>query len=226
MSIYITGDTHIPIDISKLSTKKWTEQKELTRDDFLIICGDFGAVWNNSSEDKYWQKWLNEKPFTTLFVDGNHENFNLLNEYEIEEFHGGKIHRIMPNVCHLMRGQVFDLNGIKVFTMGGAESHDKDSRKENVTWWKDELPNDNEYAEAIRNLDKCGWKVNLVISHCTSSYIQDQIAPYYEQNRLTYFFETLRNDLTYDKWYFGHYHTSKRITEKDIAIYYKIEKYL
>lgn len=226
MSIYITGDTHIPTDISKLSMKNWPEQKKLTYNDFLIICGDFGAVWNNSPEDKYWQKWLNEKPFTTLFIDGNHENFNLLNEYEVEEFNGGKIHRIMPNICHLMRGQIFNLNGVKVFTMGGASSHDRELRKENVNWWKAELPNDIEYAEALSNLNKYNWKVNLVISHCTSCYIQNLVSPHYEQDRLTNFFETLRNSLTYDKWYFGHYHTDKCITASDIAVYTKIIKYL
>lgn len=225
MSIYITGDTHIPTDISKLSTKKWHEQKELSHDDFLIICGDFGAVWNNSPEDKYWQKWLDEKPFTTLFVDGNHENFNLLNEYEVEEFHGGKIHRIMPNVCHLMRGQVFNFNGTKVFTMGGAESSDIECRKENISWWKQELPNDDEYNEAIRNLEKCDWKVDLVITHCTSTDLQHLIFNYYPSNRLTDFFQEIKSKLSYNKWYFGHYHINKNITDKDTAIFYNIEKY-
>lgn len=41
--IYITGDTHIPIDIGKLSTKHFPEQKHFTQNDYLIICEDFGA---------------------------------------------------------------------------------------------------------------------------------------------------------------------------------------
>ncbi len=226
MSIYITGDTHIPIDISKLSTRRWEEQKELTQNDFLIICGDFGGVWNNSKEDKYWQKWLNEKPFKTLFVDGNHENFRLLNNYKIEEFHGGRIHKIMPNVIHLMRGQVFDLNGIKVFTMGGAESVDRIYRKEDVSWWKDEMPRDEEYDEALKNLDRCGWKVNLIISHCAPTNIQSLISAEKSSNKLTDFFESIKQKLTYDKWYFGHYHLDECITSKDIVVYNKIIKYI
>ena len=48
--IYITGDTHIPIDIKKLNTKNFSEQKTLTKEDYVIICGDFGGVWNGKNE--------------------------------------------------------------------------------------------------------------------------------------------------------------------------------
>ncbi len=76
--IYITGDTHIPADIQKLSAKRFSEQKEMTKSDYVIICGDFGGVWDGSNEEKYWIKWLKSKNFTTLFIDGNHENFDML----------------------------------------------------------------------------------------------------------------------------------------------------
>ena len=69
--IYITGDTHIPIDIKKLNTKNFSEQKTLTKEDYVIICGDFGGVWNGKNEEKYWLNWLKNKNFTTLFIDGN-----------------------------------------------------------------------------------------------------------------------------------------------------------
>ena len=45
--IYVTGDTHIPIDIHKLDDDAFMEQKNLTKDDYVIICGDFGGVWGN-----------------------------------------------------------------------------------------------------------------------------------------------------------------------------------
>jgi predicted phosphodiesterase len=79
--IYVCGDTHIPIDIFKLSVGNFPEQKQMTKDDYIIIAGDFGGVWNNSKEELYWRKWLNDKNFTTLFVDGNHENFELSNNH-------------------------------------------------------------------------------------------------------------------------------------------------
>ena len=70
--------------------------------------------------------WLEGKPFTTLFVDGNHENFDRLYAYPVEEWHGGKVHKIRPSVIHMMRGQVFAIDGKSVFTFGGASSHDID----------------------------------------------------------------------------------------------------
>ena len=89
--VYITGDTHIPVDISKLNSKRFPDQKTLSKDDFVIICGDFGGVWNNDHEERYWRKWLEQKQFTTLFIDGNHENFHLLNEFEVVDFAGGNL---------------------------------------------------------------------------------------------------------------------------------------
>ena len=224
MSIYITGDTHIPIDIHKLSKKNWTEQNQLTKNDYLIICGDFGGVWDNSKEEQYWLKWLNQKSLTTLFVDGNHENFDSLNSYPVEIWNGGKVHRIKENIIHLMRGQVFEIGGKKVFTMGGASSHDKEHRKEGKSWWSDELPSEDEYNEALSNLDKDNWKVDLVITHCAADNIQSQIAYWYEHDKLTNFLETVRRDLDYGKWYFGHYHIDKNATNKDVCIYKNIIK--
>lgn len=68
---YITGDVHCPHDVHKLTTKAWIGQKYSTTEDYLIVCGDMGIVWDGSASDEYWQEWFNNKPFTTLFVDGN-----------------------------------------------------------------------------------------------------------------------------------------------------------
>ena len=122
--IYCTGDTHG--NWNRFSTDIFPEQKEMTRDDFVIICGDFG-LWADTKEEKYWLDWLNDKPFTTLFVDGNHENFTRLNnEFEVVGFHGGKAHKVRDNIYHLIRGYVFDICDKKIFTFGGAKSHDID----------------------------------------------------------------------------------------------------
>ena len=67
-------------------------------------------------------KKLSSLPFTIAFVDGCHENFDLLEQYPIEEWNGGKIHRISENIVHMMRGQVFYIQGKKIFTFGGGIS--------------------------------------------------------------------------------------------------------
>ena len=68
--IYAVGDTHGDIDLYKFNSKFSQEGKKLTKDDYVIICGDFGGVWDKGEDDKYIQNWYNERPWTTLFVDG------------------------------------------------------------------------------------------------------------------------------------------------------------
>lgn len=124
--LFVTGDMHCNAcgEFSKLNTKNFPVQKELSKDDYILIAGDFGCIWNGSMEEEYWLDWLENKPFTTLFVDGNHENHARLAQFPVEEWHGGKVHRIRSSILHLMRGQIFDIAGLKVFAMGGASSHD------------------------------------------------------------------------------------------------------
>jgi len=204
--------------------KRFPEQKKLTKNDYLIICGDFGGIWDNSPEEKYWIKWLTNKSFTTLFIDGNHENFDLLDQYKVSLWNGGKVHRITESVYHLMRGQVFNIDGIKIFTMGGASSHDKDTRVEFRSWWKQEIPNDEEYNEALANLDKTNWEVDLVISHCAPDSIQRELAYWYEHDKLTNFLEIISQDLTFKHWFIGHYHINQQINDKYFALYSDIKK--
>lgn len=40
--IYITGDTHS--DFTQSAEEKNPIQTEMTKDDYIIICGDFGGV--------------------------------------------------------------------------------------------------------------------------------------------------------------------------------------
>lgn len=122
--IYFTGDTHG--DFRRFSSEFFPEGKNCTKDDFVIILGDFGGVWQllEYKDERYWLDWLDKKPWTTLFIDGNHENHDRLNTMPVEKWHDGKVHKVRPSVLHLMRGQVFHIGGYRMFTFGGASSHD------------------------------------------------------------------------------------------------------
>lgn len=96
--LYVTGDTHGALDIRKLNTSNFPEQRSMTKEDYVAIMGDFGLVWDDGKEDLYWRKWLAGKNFTTLFIDGNHENFDLLKRYEVVEWHGGKVQFINDSI--------------------------------------------------------------------------------------------------------------------------------
>ncbi|MDR0906007.1 MAG: metallophosphoesterase [Oscillospiraceae bacterium] len=118
--IYITGDTHGTYDVNKIFKLK----NALTEDDYLIVLGDFGVCWDNNGEDNKVRNFWNRHKCKVLFIDGNHENFDLLNAYHVSEWHGGKVHSLGKKITHLMRGQVFEIEGKTFFTMGGAASHD------------------------------------------------------------------------------------------------------
>lgn len=246
--IYITGDCHS--NFTRFSTENFPEQKEMTKDDYVIICGDFGGVWDkdeSGKEEKWWLDWLDNKPFTTLFVDGNHENFDRLYSFLVEEWNGGMVHRIRPSVMHLMRGQVFMIDEITFFTFGGARSHDisggilevdepyykikkkkldkgwKPYRINHVSWWSEEMPSKEEMAEGWKNLEKNGNSVDFIVSHCCSSSTQALLGgSLFTPDELTTYFQEIREKISFKKWFFGHYHDNRNVNTEEILLYEQI----
>lgn len=115
--VYVTGDMHG--DIARFDSPAL---KRLKKGDTLIVCGDFGFVWDNSKAEQKTLKKLGSKKYNICFIDGTHENFELLNAFPVTEWCGGKVHHICGNLYHLMRGQVFRIDNMTFFTMGGGES--------------------------------------------------------------------------------------------------------
>jgi DNA repair exonuclease SbcCD nuclease subunit len=225
--IFLTGDIHGEIDVRRLNTTGFYEQKELTKDDYLIILGDFGLIWNNSKEEKYWLKWLKDKPFTTLFIDGNHENHPLLNSYEVKEWNGGKVHFINDSIIHLMRGQVFEINGKSFFTMGGASSVDKEHRKIGISWWEEEIPTYAEFDEGIENLQINNWKVDYVLTHTCSSITLNEMADKLgfqpkPEDAVNKYLDFVSKNVTYKHWFFGHFHINANFNNNVHCMYYDI----
>ena len=224
--IFITGDTHGKMGMSRFNMDNFPIQKELTKNDYMIICGDFGLVFSLNNEEKYWLDWLHNKNYVTLWVDGNHEHHDKLDSMPVSEWNGGKVHFINDNVIHLMRGQVFDINSTKIFTFGGADSIDKEYRTEGKSWWKRELPSNAEFEEGLKNLEKNGWMVDVVISHdCSQSVFEKLMAGLWVKSltSINKYFEVLEEKLDYKQWYFGHYHDDRQIDPKHRLMYEKIE---
>ena len=80
--IYATGDLHG--NVLRFQPQYFPEQAEMSKIDYMIVCGDFGCVWNGNKSDDPQLDRLEALPFTILFVDGNHENFDALSEYPVE----------------------------------------------------------------------------------------------------------------------------------------------
>lgn len=251
--IYVTGDTHGDW-MSRLKVDSFPEQKEMTKDDFVIICGDFG-IWDNSRREKYNLDWLEDKPFTTLFVSGNHENYDILDSLPIEDWHGGKVNYIRPSVIHLMRGQVFNIEDKTFFTFGGASSHDitagilepddpdfKDKKRRldkdpfalyrinHVSWWERELPNEEEMQEGLDNLQKQNNKVDYIITHSPYTSLLRQVdggSGLYQSDILTDYLQKIKQTVEYKHFLFGHMHQNVNFYwERVTCIYEQIIRIL
>lgn len=216
--IYVTGDKHGSLGIKDLGAADFPAGKSLSKNDFVIIAGDFGLIWGESQtpEELYWLDWLNSKPWTTLFVDGNHENFARLLGYPTQDFYGGKASRIHGSVWYLRRGEVFELGGTKCFVMGGAESIDKHMRTKGKSWWPEEIPSEDDLNNALANLEKHNWSVDLVVTHTAPESLRlsaiTASGGYGKDPEPTSFMlEDIKRKLSYKLWVFGHFHFNGRI---------------
>lgn len=228
MAIYVTGDTHQSIDISKLNAKNFPDQKGLTKDDYLIVCGDFGMVWSESKEEHYWRKWLAERKYTTLFVDGNHENFDLLETYPKIEMFGGTVRKINDSIYQLLRGEVYTIQGKKFFTFGGAQSVDKCSRKEFISWWSQEMPTTAEYEHGLAKLAEHNCEVDYIITHTTPKKFIPKLVlgnPKLITNPIVErYLDQIYKTVKFQHWYHGHWHQDKNLADDITVIYNKIYK--
>ncbi len=222
--IYITGDLHG--DINRFSDEFLPNQSEWTEQDYLIVCGDFGFIFFDNEREKEKLDLLEKKPFNILFVDGNHENFNALYKYPVEDFCGGKTHKIRKNIRHLMRGQCFTIEGKTFFTMGGAYSIDRAMRQKNVSYWDAEMPNNEEYKEASDTIFKNNNKFDFIITHTAPRMIIRFLGYYpdFHDMELTGYLEWVEYSCEFKKWFFGHFHEDESLLdEKFRAMYYDIE---
>ena len=124
MSIVITGDTHGTADLETVLRYVIVHEDEYSWEECLFFCGDVGFCGFSAAYEANTRAVFRSLPVTTLFIDGNHENFEQLNSYAVEQWNGGKVHIIEDNMIHLMRGQIFTIDGLKFFTFGGAYSID------------------------------------------------------------------------------------------------------
>lgn len=209
--ILLTGDLHGAHDIHKLTTKN-LDRSGLTRDDYLIILGDFGLVWFDppSKEDTWWLNYLEDAPWTTLVVLGNHENHALIrSRYKPEPWRGGRVRRFREHILQLVDNEIFEIEGRTFFVRGGAHSHDRHLRKPGKSWWPQEVPNTVERAHAKAKLQSAGWKVDYVLSHDAPA---DAHRVLYEgisgslPDEYNRWLQSVADKLEFKRWFFGHHH--------------------
>ena len=208
--IYITGDTHGNVDFDYL--KDYFNNRFVNENDYLIILGDAGIVWSGKENfiDDYAMLGLN-----VLFIDGNHENFELLNRFPIVTFNGAKCHKLYENVYHIMRGEIIKLNNKTFFCMGGARSIDKVYRIENISWWKEEDIGFNDIENGLSNLKNVQNTVDYVLTHCAPTSIINKMFNYKQDNNIK-ILEKFKEIINFKYWYFGHYHENKKYNNFEV----------
>lgn len=216
INMIITGDTHGEygrmIEILNVMQKYESDEK------YICVVGDFGYLFENSFMEHKLLDEMEMQDFIIIVIPGNHENYNEFKKYDIVDFHGAKAHKIRNNIYYIRRGEIFELGGKSFFCMSGGNSVDRYMRRENVSWWADEMPEDKEYkyaADNIENFRKSGKKIDYILSHTAPlsglAYLGKNHGR--EELPLNNFLEYVRETVAdeYTMHYYGHLHLDKEM---------------
>lgn len=240
--IYLIGDTHGTIDFScfmSLKDRARSGSLQMSPDkDFVVVLGDWGVVWDNipSKEELKILKMWETAPWTTLVVDGNHENFARLFAYPEVPFNDGVARQISERIYNLKRGEIYNLCGHKIFVFGGGLSIDQERRVEGVSWWREELPTTREMDIGLEKLEQHGNKVDLIFTHeaprrfvpellgCKNDKVDESLPESLKyKSPLAAYFEHLYNEIEFKAWFGGHYHCDKHFKQnnKEMFVLYR-----
>lgn len=215
--IYVTGDMHG--DIARFSERGL---KKLKKGDTLIILGDFGFLWNGNEEEERNLEFIKNRRYNVLFLEGTHENFDLLDAFPETEAFGGRVRDLGGNLKMLLRGEIYEIEGKKIFALGGGQSDDREFRVEGESWWQRELPSQEE-IDLAREKIKAQKEVDFIVTHSSPQKIRISLTGEDEEgNRLCKFFDELMFSVKYKNWFFGSYHIDRKLTRTHFAVYRKV----
>ena len=209
--IYITGDTHR--DFSRFY------KLEKDTDNMLIVLGDVGINYYLNEEDKIYKEYLKKLKLKLFCVRGNHEERpeNISTYKEVEMF-GGKvfIEEEYPNLIFAKDGETYYIDGKKILVIGGAYSVDKQYRLlHGYKWFKDEQLTKEEMDTILDEVK--GKQFDIVLTHtCPYKYEPREVFMQgLDQSKvdksMEHFLDKVEENINYDKWYCGHYHTEKQV---------------
>ena len=207
--IYIMSDIHESMEFEAFNNYI----SEDHADDLLIILGDVGLKLEDTEENKRFTQYFLSAKCPIALVDGNHENFDYLYSFPVEDWNGGKVHRITENIVHLMRGNIFRLEGQYYLVFGGCKS--SEGWKATGKWFPQEEANDEEYALAYENLKRYQYQVDYILTH---KYNKDPLDPY-GVPKLQEFTAFIDEKVDFKKWYSGHCHQNLVLDERHQTVY-------
>lgn len=194
--------------MSKLNTRHF-KCDGLTKEDILVIMGDAGFVWCNGPTEHFWLDFLDNKPWTTFCVLGNHENYDMIEQLPTTTFGGEEVYQVSKSVFYAKTGRIYDLCGKRCLVINGADSHDifvdgKRYRTPHVSWWAQEQISEEDIEIAKTNLQKYNNTVDFVFSHTGGQEVCNFLGfkPTVSDERLT----RVLNNVIYKEHFCGHYH--------------------
>ena len=216
--IYLTADLHGDPDRLRAARRK------LRRRDTLIVLGDFGFVWTGDKSEQKRLRRIAKGRGTVLFLDGAHENFDLLEEYPLVDFAGGRARKLGERLFYLERGACYTIEGRNLLCMGGGESEDPADREEGVSWWPQELPDEADFARCRESLAAHFGKVDYILTHTPPLRLRRFLLPgdREQDNRLEIFLDTLADSADYRCWYFGQLHLDRAVGPRAVAVYRRV----
>ena len=213
--VYITGDLHG--DISRFKSREF---KRLRKKDTLIVCGDFGFIWDGSKNENKILKWIGKRRYNVLFIDGVHDNLSLIHEYPVTDWNGGKVREISGKLKHICRGSILDIDDQKIFTFGGGDNINMFDSEFHSDWIDKQLPCKEEIDFAKKNLKKANYKVDYIVTHQGSQKLKKLMTmKENETSVLDLFLDEVRDKCEYKGWFFGNYHKDKVIPPSEMAIF-------
>lgn len=155
MRLLVAGDTHG----NKDHVEYLHECAAMWGVDTIVQVGDFG-YWPHTGDffSRYVSRLAQDDGVTWYWLDGNHENFDALEE--IGAYDAGTWFEVDPGVYYLPRGLAWEWDGIRFMSFGGAYSIDKEYRTPHASWWPQELPT---FKQIMVALDV--GKVDVLLTH-------------------------------------------------------------
>lgn len=225
-NFYVTGDCHGNFDKICNFIKRNSDLKNIV----IFIVGDVGLNYFSDNRDIARKEELDRLNATFICLRGNHDkNHQKMDSYKKVNKYGGIMYKEkeFQNIFFTKDGEIYDINGCKIFCCGGAYSVDKYYRIENGWgWFEDEQPQKEDITNAVENIRKNNYKVNIIMTHTCPYFAipKHMFLSGIDQSKVDNTTEIwleslLDNGLEFDKWFCGHYHLDGEY--KDIEFLYK-----
>lgn len=229
--VALFGDTHnIQSDFLFKAEQYMSKYPNLTKKDYAIVLGDFGFLSKYSSVPLEKNiDFFNNFPFTTLFIDGNHENFEMILSLEEVEMFDSIVGKVSDSLFHLKRGMVYNIDSKSFFTMGGALSIDKNLRVVGMDWFPEEIPSYSDEMRGIESLERVENKVDYVLTHTCIPSVVHALAGEYNLNifqkvdSTTLILNEFDKIIHCKKWFFGHFHVDKCFFDKYHCVMHEVQ---